>query len=168
MDSLGWLHTISATLAIGFGTFIVRKPKGTREHRMIGRAYVLCLVFCCGSAFAIYNLYGTFGPFHWTSIGETYCLTRGLAPLFFKVTDPNWRAKHAFYMSWSYVGLLAALAGEIMARVPDAPFNLVVWTSVAIVVLIGSRVIRKTLGRAWLPPEWSDDRHLPRGTSAFA
>lgn len=148
---------ITATVAIILGSVIVAKPKGTNPHRMLGRVYVACMAFVCGSAFFIYNLYGTFGPFHWTSVGQTGCLIAGLVPLFRRRVDSNWKAKHAFYMSWSYVGLLAALAGEITARVPGAPFDLVVWSSAGAVVFAGSRVLKRKLGAAWRPPVWNDD-----------
>jgi uncharacterized membrane protein len=152
MNSLGWLHLVSATMAIVFGTIVVVNAKGTRKHRWGGRAYVACRVLVCLSAFAIYNLHGSFGPFHWAAVGETFCLTSGMAPLARRRENSDWKIRHAFYMTWSYVGLLVALAGEITTRVPGAPFGLVVWSSVAIVVFGGSRVIKKHFGRARRPP----------------
>ena len=153
MNSLGWIHTLVAVATIVLGTVIVRETKGTRRHRMLGRAYVGCSVVVCATAFAIYNLDGSFGPFHWASVAQAGCLTAGLRPLVRRERDADWKTKHAFYMSWSYVGLLAALAGEITTRIPCAPFNMTVALSVATVVWIGSRVVKATLGRAWRPPD---------------
>ena len=152
MGTVGWLHMLSAIVAIGFGTAIVLGTKGTRRHVLLGRSYLAAQIVCCGTAFGIYELYGGWGQFHWMATFEVGCIAAGMIPLLARRRITRWKERHAFYMSWSYVGLLAAAAAEVTTRIFDAPFDAVTWSTVAIVVYAGSRVVRSRLGRAWLPP----------------
>ena len=48
-------------------------------------------------------------------------------------------------MSWSYIGLLAALAAETLSRVPDSPFWGMVGVASFGVVAIGWLVLRRVM-----------------------
>jgi hypothetical protein len=53
--------------------------------------------------------------------------------------------QHAYWMSGSYVGLLAAAAAETLSRIPETPFwGMVIGASVA-VALMGAIVIGRTV-----------------------
>lgn len=42
----------------------------------------------------------------------------GLTPVLQRPRRTGWRVRHAMLMLWSYIGLVAALAAEIIVRVP--------------------------------------------------
>jgi hypothetical protein len=48
-------------------------------------------------------------------------------------------------MSWSYVGLLAALVAEIVSRLPGLPFAASVWVSSLLMVAAGGAVLKTRL-----------------------
>jgi len=76
----------------------------------------------------------------------------------------RWIEHHAMWMSWSYVGLLAAAAAETLSRIPDTPFWGTVMAASLAVVAIGAVVIRvrvpRILGRVRLSR--SSSRSTPR------
>ena len=51
--------------------------------------------------------------------------------------QPGWKVQHAYYMSGSYVGLIAALAAEVLTRTPWLPFLGSVAVASFSVILIG-------------------------------
>ena len=118
MSRLGWLHTALATAALVLGLGVVLRRKGTRSHRWLGRAYAVCMFGVVGTAFAIYNLYGRFGPFHWAAVISLVTLTGGLVPVLLRRPRRRWLAVHLGFMSYSYIGLVAALASEALTRLP--------------------------------------------------
>ena len=59
-----------------------------------------------------------------------------------------WRPLHAYWMAWSYVGLLAAAASEVTTRVPEASFWWMVVGSSGAVILAGALVIRARMPRS--------------------
>jgi uncharacterized membrane protein len=64
------VHLVAALLALVTGTYILAAPKGTRQHRWVGRAYAGSMVVLLLTAFQIYFLFGHFGAGsrHWGSL----------------------------------------------------------------------------------------------------
>jgi hypothetical protein len=60
---------------------------------------------------------------------------------------PEWMPQHAKFMSWSYVGLLAAFVAEVAVRVPGVGFGSAVIAATAFVVAGGAVLIRTRVPR---------------------
>ena len=135
MTPLGAAHTAIAIVALIAGTAVVIQPKGTRRHKRLGRVYLVSMLLVNGSALLIYRLFDGFGPFHWAALASLAVLMAGIIPALRR--SPDWLVRHQFYMSWSYVGLLAATAAEITSRVPGWDFFWSVTLAVSGVVLAG-------------------------------
>jgi uncharacterized membrane protein len=163
VSPLGWFHFITAIAAIlvGAGVMLFTR-KGTRLHRQVGWAYVVCMLALNGSALMIYRLFGTFGPFHvlaLVSLASVVAAT--LAAIAArrsrlardKAARAKWVSVHYRTMSWSYIGLIAAALSETATRLPatrPAPgqglaFGLAVGAATLLVVAIGAWMVRRNL-----------------------
>lgn len=131
---IGLAHLVIALLAMVFGTLVIISSKGTRKHKWLGRAYVGSMVAVNVSAFLIYELFGGLGLFHWMALFSLLTVLAGYFPA--RSRRPGWRIRHAYFMSGSYVGLIAALAAEILTRTPWLPFfGAVAVASISVIVL---------------------------------
>ena len=140
---LGLVHLLMAIAAMLFGTVVVFGRKGTRKHRWMGRSYVAMMFGLNGTALLIYELYGRFGPFHWMVLASLATVIAGFVPTWRK--SPGWIFRHAIFMAWSYVGLMAAAAAEVASRIPGWPFAPSVVVSSLVVIALGAWAIRKTV-----------------------
>jgi uncharacterized membrane protein len=131
---VGLAHLIVAILAIGLGVLVILGRKGTRTHKWLGRGYVVMMIAVNVTAFVIYEVFGGFGMFHWMALFSLLTVLAGYMPA--RLRNRDWRAQHAYFMSGSFVGLIAALAAEILTRTPWLPFiGAVAVASVAVIVL---------------------------------
>ena len=147
--TIGQIHFVLAIGALVSGGVAVVLRKGDGIHRLIGFVYALMMFGMLGTAMLIYNLDGEFGPFHVLAIISTATLVGGLVPaLLRRPGGGRWIVSHAFFMAWSYVGLLAAAAAETLTRMPDAPFWGAVVAASSITVAVGAFVIARTVPRA--------------------
>jgi len=128
---LGLMHLVVALLAIVAGMLVVMSRKGTPKHRFLGRVYVCMMIAVNLSALLVYELFGGFGPFHWLALFSLVTVLFGYLPARFR--GPGWKVRHAYFMSGSYVGVIAALAAEVLTRTPWLTFSgAVVAASVAV------------------------------------
>lgn len=149
MSQLAWVHVGSAGAAVAAGAVVLFLPKGACAHRALGWIYVISMVALNGSALQIYRLFESFGPFHAAALISLATLAPGVSAAVLK--GPRFVERHYYFMSFSYVGLLAALVSEVLVRTPKAPF----WGAVALastsVLLAGALLIahraRAVLGR---------------------
>jgi len=169
MTPLGLFHTLTAVAAIVIGALVLlSEPKGSRVHRRLGWAYAITMLSLNISALLIYRLFGGFGPFH---VGAILSLATVIAATLSAITarrcrkrgDKAGRARailrHYYWMTFSYVGLLAAAVSEIATRLPatrPAPgqgvvFGIVVAGASAIVLAIGAQMIRRRAKLALAP-----------------
>ena len=68
------------------------------------------------TAFSIYDLTGQFGPFHAAAAVSAVSLAGGLYHVLGRQPKYTWIEWHAHWMSWSYIGLIAALTAESATR----------------------------------------------------
>jgi len=141
MTDLGWIHMYFAFTAIASGAIVVLRRKGTMTHRRIGYAYVISMIGLNVTALMIYRLTGYFGPFHGAAIVSLATILAGAVVAIRR--RPDWVRKHYLWMTYSYVGLLAATASEVLTRIPSAPFWGVVGLASIAVFVVGARVIRR-------------------------
>lgn len=149
MDWLGLSHFATALLAIVAGVVVVWNKKGTQFHRWTGRVYALSMLLLNLTALGIYDLFGGFGPFHAAAIASLVTIIIGVGVAWRR--RPGWRVRHAYWMSWSYVGLLAAAASESTTRYFQFDFAWSVALSTIAVLTIGGLLINRLVPSALRP-----------------
>ena len=157
----GALHIALAIVALISGLFMVITRKGTAWHRRIGWVYAASMLGLNASALLIYRLFGTFGPFHAAALVSLMTIIAGLIPTVLHRPRHNWLEHHAYWMTWSYVGLLAAAASEVTTRVPSSPFWWMVFGSTLIVIAGGRQLIK-----SGVPIALQRIRHQPATVSS--
>ena len=145
MDWLGQAHFYTAILAITTGAVVVFRRKGTRFHRWWGRTYLASMLTLNISALSIYDLWGHFGPFHAAAIFSLFTVLMGVNAAWRRKPVRDWKTAHAYWMSWSYVGLLAAAVSESSTRYLNFNFGWSVAIATSVVVLVGAMVINRRL-----------------------
>lgn len=142
---VGLTHLLLAVLAIVAGTLVVLAKKGTRRHRWLGRIYVGMMIAVNVTAFLIYELFGGFGLFHWMALFSLLTLLIGYVSV--RSRSGGWKVRHAYFMSGSYVGLIAALAAEILTRTPWLPFFGAVAVASISVIFVGIMLMFRYIPR---------------------
>ena len=142
---IGLMHLITALLAILVGTLVILSRKGTRKHKWLGRTYVSMMVAVNVSAFLIYELIGGFGLFHWMALFSLLSVLVGYVPA--RLRKPGWKTQHAYFMSGSYVGLVAALAAESLTRYIWLPFFSAVAVISVAVIFLGVALMFRSIPR---------------------
>lgn len=148
-DLIGWIHTISAIVALIAGSLILANKKGTSLHKKLGRVYGISMIFVCITSFMIYRVHGTFGVLHVFAAISTITLILGMLPLYIKHYK-NPIVIHLSWIYWSVIGLYCAFAAEIFTRIPIilnmdygyGIFYALVGISTGIVGFIGSRFFK--------------------------
>ena len=152
MTATGIVHTACGVAALACGLGVLLRPKGTGGHRALGWAYAASMGGLLATAFLIYRLFGGFGPFHWAAVAGAATLAGGLAAVRRRRPRKAWRERHAYLMSYSYLGLLAATAAEIVTRVPGVEFAAGAAVASAAVLGAGAVVIRRAGPGMLRPP----------------
>jgi len=138
----GWLHVIAALVAMVTGAIVVLRPKGTVQHRRIGYAYVGSMLLLNISAFLIYRLFGTFGPFHIAALVSLGSVIAGMYPAIQRTK--NWLERHYEFMGWSVIGLYAAFWAETTVRFFDMRyFWYVTMISTMLTVAVGAYILKR-------------------------
>lgn len=143
MSPLGWVHTIAAVAALGFGAAILLRNKGTRSHRRIGWAYVVSMLTLNATALLIYRLTGRFGPFHVAALVSLVTVAAGLVPAVRRKPAERWVEHHYWWMTYSYLGLLAAAVAEAATRLPRTSFWWTAALASAAVFAVGAPIIAR-------------------------
>ncbi len=110
------VHVTFSLIAIGAGAAVLMIPKGTRWHRTFGHIYATSMVGLIVTAFSIYDLTGSFSPFHVAAFLSAVTVAFGLNAVLGRRPKDRWIKSHAQWMSGSYIGLIAALAAESLTR----------------------------------------------------
>jgi uncharacterized protein (DUF2141 family)/uncharacterized membrane protein len=118
LDSFGAIHAGFGLASLLLGLAVVVMQKGTPWHRRVGLLYAAAMLLLNGTALAIYDLFGGFGPFHVLALVSLATLAAGVVPVWLR-RPREWLDIHARCMSWSYAGLVAAFFAEIGARLPS-------------------------------------------------
>lgn len=120
-NQIGDIHLLTAILALIFGTIVLIRRKGTRQHRILGHFYSISMLIMLITSFMIYRLFGGFGLFHFFSIISMLTITAGMIPAITR-KPKHWIILHFSFMYWSVIGLYAAFVSEIFTRIPETPF----------------------------------------------
>jgi uncharacterized membrane protein len=151
MSTLGWIHTATALAALVTGAGVLLRSKGTRRRRQLGWTYVASMVLLNATALAIYRLTGSFGPFHVAALLSLATVVAGAVPAVRRRPAGTWVEYHYWWMTYSYLGLLAATAAEVATRVPGINFWWSVIAASAAVFALGAPIIRRR-ARSTLAP----------------
>jgi uncharacterized membrane protein len=109
-------HILAAVSALLLGAAVLLVPKGTHTHRVIGTVYAGALVLVNVAALSLHRE-NAFGVFHWLAVASLVTIGVGLSPLLLGRRSPPAIATHAYCMTWSYAGLVAAGCGQLVVAV---------------------------------------------------
>jgi uncharacterized membrane protein len=115
----GVVHAAAGVVALVAGVVVFLGRKGTARHVRVGWVYVASMLWVDGSALLIRHLTGRFNLFHALAAVSLVMVVGGVAQVVLRRRIQRWLWRHYQYMSWSYVGLLAATANELCVRVPS-------------------------------------------------
>lgn len=141
----GLIHVLFALAAIMFGTIVIFNRKGTYRHKWLGRCFLVSMLLMNATSFLLYHVFGGFGPFHWLALFSLVTLLAGYQAA--RSRSSGWRARHAYFMSGAYMGLIAATAAEIASRVPGWSFGASVFISSAVISIVGLAMMFRLVPR---------------------
>lgn len=129
-------HVVAAVSALCVGAAVLVLRKGTHVHRAIGSGYVVALVLVSVAALSLHRE-NTFGVFHVLAVVSVGTLAVGLVPLLLGKRSAMVIAFHAYCMTWSYVGLVAAGCGQLAAATGQDVGTWFVPAVIAVVLAFG-------------------------------
>lgn len=115
------VHVGACAAALMLGAAVAAAPKGTAWHRRAGRAFMASMLVLNLSALGLYRLSGAFNGFHALALFSLAGLAAGWWCARRARRSALHRELHGRFMLWSYVGLLAAAASELVVRLPFLP-----------------------------------------------
>jgi uncharacterized membrane protein len=134
-------------LGIAVGLVQLLRPKGGAGHRARGYAFVYAMLVADGAAMLIYQFTGKFNILHIGAIVNLVCIVFAVVPVLRSPRPLRWKTQHYYWMCWSYVGLLAAAATELVVRTLHFPTRGQTWSATAItsalVTVIGGFLISR-------------------------
>lgn len=146
MQLFGIVHLVLAIAALVLGAAMFAREKGGSRHRSLGYLYSLALLLVNLSALSVYADSSGFGPFHVLALISLATLAGGFVPALLRRPGGAWLDLHAYFMCWSYVGLVAAGVAQ-MSTMLAGPGRLMVVAPAAIVVLAGALLIHGRVPR---------------------
>lgn len=144
----GTIHIVFAITALAIGAAMFFQKKGGRRHRSFGYLYSAALLLVNLSALSVYRESGEPGPFHILALISLATLGAGIIPAFLRKPPSAWMSRHAYFMSWSYVGLVAAGVGQMATGVSELPGIVAVGLPSVIIVLAGGFLIHTRVPEA--------------------
>lgn len=133
----GKIHVYFAIAALILGAVVFFRPKGDQRHRIIGYFYAISLLAVNVSALSVYKDSAGAGPFHILAIISLITLVSGFIPAFLRRPESSWLDLHAYFISWSYVGLVAAGAAQMVTMSSALPAQIAVGFPTILIVIIG-------------------------------
>jgi uncharacterized membrane protein len=146
-------HVTAALSALLVGAAVFAVPKGTSRHRIMGAGYAVLLLAVNVAALSL-RREDAFSVFHVLALISLGTLAAGLVPFLLGQRSPRLYVIHAYCMTWSYAGLLAAGFGQLAAMNNDRFGDWLVPVTIVTVLLASAAVIVRRL-----PPVL--DRVLP-------
>jgi uncharacterized membrane protein len=112
----GAIHSMLATGCIVVGLIQLLRRKRGPGHRARGYAFVYAMLVADGAALLVFQFTGKFNILHAGAIVNLLCVSAAAIPVLRTPRPANWKNLHYYWMSWSYVGLIAAAATELVVR----------------------------------------------------
>jgi uncharacterized membrane protein len=142
-------HVGAALGALVVGAAVFAVPKGTTLHRFMGAGYAALLLAVNLAALSL-RREDAFSVFHALALISLVTLAVGLVPLLLGHRSPRAIVTHAYCMTWSYAGLLAAGFGQLAAA-NDAGGGWLVPVTIGAVLLACAAVIVRRVPPALSP-----------------
>ena len=117
-QAIATVHIVAAVTALLAGAVVLLRAKGTRTHRRTGTVYVLALILVNVAALSLHRE-DAFGVFHALAVASLVTIAIGLSPLLLGKRSETVIATHAYCMTWSYAGLVAAGCGQLTVAVGE-------------------------------------------------
>ena len=133
-------HVVAAFSALAAGAAVLPLAKGTHIHRVIGATYVVALVLVNMAALSLHRE-NVFGVFHALAVASLTTLAVGVTPLLLGKRSPVAIATHAYCMTWSYAGLVAAGCGQLAVALGQDVGAWLVPAAIGVVLSISGVVI---------------------------
>ena len=115
-------------------------PKAPTSTEPFGAVYVLALVLVNVAALSLHRE-NAFGVFHALAVVSLVTIAVGLSPLLLGKRSPIVIATHAYCMTWSYAGLVAAGCGQLVVAIGQDSGDWVVPATIGTVLSISCVVI---------------------------
>lgn len=132
----GAIHTVLAMLGIVVGLVQLVRRKGGSIHRALGYAFVYAMLVADGAAMLVFQFTGRFNILHIGALVNLVCIVGAVIPVLRSPRPQNWKNQHYYWMSWSYVGLLAAAATELVVRTVPLATRQQAWMVTAAVSVV--------------------------------
>lgn len=139
-QAIATTHVLAALSALGAGAAVLLLRKGTHTHRRLGTVYVVALALVNAAALSLHRE-STFGVFYALAIVSLVTIVAGLSPLLVGKRSPVVIANHAYCMTWSYAGLVAAGSGQLTVTLGQDAGAWVVPVTIAVVLTLSGFVI---------------------------
>jgi uncharacterized membrane protein len=127
----GAIHTVLAISGIVVGLIQFLRAKRGPNHRARGYAFVYAMLIADGAAMLVFQFTGKFNILHIGAMTNLVCIVAAMIPVLRSPRPSNWKNQHYCWMSWSYVGLLAAAATELVVRTSHLATREQAWTATA-------------------------------------
>lgn len=173
---IGRLHVAAACVSLGVGLLVLfRGDKGSYVHVALGRVFLVSMGFVNLPVLFLYEDSGRLGPFHVLAVVSVVTTTAGWLSL-----QPARRARraialHAYFMTWSWIGVTTAGLAQAANRQWPAQAPWPVFAVVAVSTLIGlawvpryvdrhpiTQPTRRDVGQKAGPPTTSPRGHTGR------
>ncbi len=143
----GWIHTVLSTTGILVGAEQLIRTRRDRLHRWLGYVYVGSMLVADCTILTVYRFSGHFNVFHVGAIVNMVMIALALRPMLARPRPRQWRVMHYMFISWSYVGLLAAALTELVIRTqplgPGGPTIFATMVASTLVATVGAVLIQR-------------------------
>jgi uncharacterized membrane protein len=136
----GGIHAALALFCIGIGAIQFMRPKRGAFHRARGYAFVYAMLLVDGTALLLYRFTGSFNMFHVGALVNLVCIVGAIVPMLWTPRLQGWKYRHYYFISWSYVGLLAAAVNEAIVRSVALASHAQTWSVSAVVTVLVSGI----------------------------
>ena len=150
----GGLHFLAALGALLLGIVVLKQPKGTTRHRVLGSIWVLLMMIINTSAFTMYDIAGRPNLFHFFAVVSFVTVAFGYVSIrrYALTGDARYLVNHRIYMTWGYFGLASAGAWQVIMRMLVEmelrfSYGLVLGTLIALTILAGVLLNRYLMQR---------------------
>jgi uncharacterized membrane protein len=132
----GAIHATLAMFGIVAGLAQFLRPKRGAGHRARGYAFVYAMLVADAAALMMFQFTGRFNMLHVGAIANLLCVIAAVIPVLRNPRPSNWKYLHYYWMSWSYVGLMAGAATQLVVRTVHLAGRGQAWTVTAVMTIL--------------------------------
>jgi uncharacterized membrane protein len=136
LTPVGAIHAVLTLLCIAVGAVQLLRPKRGAAHRARGYFFVYAMLVADGTALLLYRFTGTFNMFHVGAMINLACIVAAILPMLQTPRPANWKLRHYYFISWSYVGLMSAGLTELAVRTMALASRAQAWSVSAVMTVL--------------------------------